>query len=119
MNTITAHGASYTEVEAIERMVTLIGLNNDLGESDGRVTEINALREAITPTLAAPLVYTHPTRVAAPVRSEARARHDYTVSVHFQTVAGHNRTAEYTTEDRARIGIDRIIAKGGSIIAWA
>lgn len=40
---ITAHGYTYTETEARQRIALLAKRNEEIGASDGRVTEINAL----------------------------------------------------------------------------
>lgn len=42
--TITAHGQTYTPQQARDRIAQLESENNQYGPSDGRVTEINALR---------------------------------------------------------------------------
>lgn len=45
----TVHGVTYASVtEMHARMADLMRLNKELGESDGRVTELNALHEALS-----------------------------------------------------------------------
>jgi hypothetical protein len=56
---ITAHGYTYTETEARQRIALLAKRNEEIGDSDGRVTEINALNAELAKAGKAAQDYRH------------------------------------------------------------
>jgi hypothetical protein len=119
---ITVHGRAYTVDEAIERQTELAELNEVNDDSDGRVTEGNALAEAIAAASPKPVVdaATAAARWEAEKTAEARAWSSQQVRKAQSELANlkawdrrnvpadhrieyedgaHRRVAYYTTED--------------------
>jgi len=91
-------------------------LNAQHGASDGRVTEINYLRELL-PTLRVAIL---PQRTATPRRRPVKsllARANF--SVHYTDAEGYKKTRHYITEE----GLDKFLstadARGFCVLAYA
>lgn len=112
--TITAHGATYTLDQAAARQAEIAELNALYGESDGRVTLANALTAAVA-ALPAPKRATA-VKVPAARTPRRRSRGERLASVYAISPKGAFRKFEYRDWDTMEAGLDRLVAKGYSIV---
>jgi hypothetical protein len=123
--TFKAHGRTWTHQQAVLRIVELQEQNDRIGPSDGRVTELNNLADAlreydklVNDTAQRAVNEDIIADCERDLRRLGTSDAPCEAVIHYTDAKGHRRISRYKTEQGYNRACIRILRSGGSII-WS